>query len=257
MTAALAKELDLQVDYNKRLHRRNLEPQWRPAAAQRPHQLITIGGASVDRKRGSDARTWTIDFLPPGDLQRMRTRPLDESHRGGDVHEQPRRRGAGARRHRRTPIGGPRRPAGRSGFRRRDQYAGRHLPARRPRQGSRTSVCCAAEPTAQSHTGASQPCGCCSSSKAAKTRRPHCEARLAALEPEPPVPLVRARPAGAATRRCPLRHATTLRARWRGRDYSSEFHYWLAMAHHQLGETSAAEHHLERAQALRHLAQRA
>jgi L-alanine-DL-glutamate epimerase-like enolase superfamily enzyme len=33
-------------------------------------------------------------------------------------------------------------------------------------------------------------------------------------------------------------------------DYSSEFHYWLAVAHFQLGETSAAQRHLESARAL-------
>ena len=33
-------------------------------------------------------------------------------------------------------------------------------------------------------------------------------------------------------------------------DYSSEFHYWLALAHFQLGETREAAHHLERAEAL-------
>jgi tetratricopeptide (TPR) repeat protein len=78
MTAALAKELDLQVDYNSAY----TEETWSRNGAlllRSGHINITIGGRIVDRKRGSDARTWTIDFLPPGDLQGMRTRPLDEA----------------------------------------------------------------------------------------------------------------------------------------------------------------------------------
>ena len=80
--------------------------------------------------------------------------------------------------------------------------------------------------------------------------------RLAALEPEPPYHwFVQGQQ---ALRRGDARAARDFFAREVARaDYSSEFHYWLAVAHFQLGETSAAQHHLERAEALSTLARRA
>jgi len=74
-------------------------------------------------------------------------------------------------------------------------------------------------------------------------------ARLASLEPEPPYHwFVQGQ---AALRRGDARTARDFFAREVARaDYSSEFHYWLAVAHFQLGEQQAAQHHLERAQAL-------
>jgi tetratricopeptide (TPR) repeat protein len=75
------------------------------------------------------------------------------------------------------------------------------------------------------------------------------QVRLAALEPEPPYHwFVQGQQ---ALRRGDARAARDYFAREVARaDYSSEFHYWLAMAHYQLGETDAAERHLERAQVL-------
>ena len=80
--------------------------------------------------------------------------------------------------------------------------------------------------------------------------------RLAALEPEPPYHwFVQGQQ---ALRRGDARTARDLFAREVARaDYSSEFHYWLAVAHYQLGETGAAQHHLERAAVAEHVAQRA
>src|SRR5262249_60685032 len=74
-------------------------------------------------------------------------------------------------------------------------------------------------------------------------------ARLAALEPEPPYHwFVQGQ---AALRRGDARKARDMFAREVARaDYSSEFHYWLPVAHYQPGAPPAAQHHLERAQAL-------
>ncbi|HEY6355606.1 MAG TPA: hypothetical protein VIY30_14045, partial [Burkholderiaceae bacterium] len=73
--------------------------------------------------------------------------------------------------------------------------------------------------------------------------------RLAAVEPEPPYHWFAL--GQQALRRGDARTARDLFAREVARaQYSSEFHYWLAVAHFQLGETSAAQRHLEHAQAL-------
>ena len=74
-------------------------------------------------------------------------------------------------------------------------------------------------------------------------------ARLAALDPESAYHWIAL--GQQALQRGDARAGRDLLAREVARaDYSSEFHYWLAVAHYQLGETRTAQHHLERAQAL-------
>ncbi len=64
MTAALAKELGLQVQYNSAY----TEETWSRSGAlllRSGHINITIGRRFVDRPRGQGSRAWTVDFLPP------------------------------------------------------------------------------------------------------------------------------------------------------------------------------------------------
>ncbi|HET7526073.1 MAG TPA: tetratricopeptide repeat protein, partial [Burkholderiaceae bacterium] len=78
MTAALAKEIGLQVEYNSAF----TEETWSRNGAlllRSGHINITIGKHIVDQPRGTDRRRWTIDFLPAGELQGLRVRPLEES----------------------------------------------------------------------------------------------------------------------------------------------------------------------------------
>jgi len=74
-------------------------------------------------------------------------------------------------------------------------------------------------------------------------------ARLAALEPEPPYHwFVQGQ---LALRRGDARTARDFFAREVARaDYSSEFHFWLALAQYQLGDIEAAQRSLEKATSL-------
>ena len=85
--------------------------------------------------------------------------------------------------------------------------------------------------------------------RGAMPRPRYCAARLAALEPEPPYHwFVQGQ---LALRRGDARTARDFFAREVARaDYSSEFHYWLALAQYQLGETEAAQRNLESAESL-------
>ena len=94
MTAALAKELGLEVEF----HSAYADETWSRSGTlllRSGHINITIGRRTIDRPRGEDPRYWIIDFLPQGELRGLRTERAGRSHGGGDVHEQPRRRGAG------------------------------------------------------------------------------------------------------------------------------------------------------------------
>ncbi|HSW27079.1 MAG TPA: hypothetical protein VLJ62_30265, partial [Burkholderiaceae bacterium] len=77
MTAALAKELGLQVQYNSAY----TEETWSRSGAlllRSGHINITIGRRFVDRPRGG-SRAWTVDFLSAGELQGLRVRALEEA----------------------------------------------------------------------------------------------------------------------------------------------------------------------------------
>jgi tetratricopeptide (TPR) repeat protein len=78
MTAALAKELGLQVEYNSAF----TEETWSRQGAlllRSGHINITLGKRMIDRPRGQDSRVWTIDFLPAGELQGLRVKPIEEA----------------------------------------------------------------------------------------------------------------------------------------------------------------------------------
>jgi len=247
MTAALAKELDLQVQYNSAF----TEETWGRNGSlllRSGHINVTIGGRIVDRKRGADSRSWTIDFLPAGELQGLRTRPLGEAtvvamfmnNRAAEALARDAtdeaywwaRAGLLAD----PDFAGVINTLGviyqRGGHAKAAERVFGELLSRQP-----------------DHTQALHNLALLLEQQGRKDEASVLQARLAALEPEPPYHwFVQGQQ---ALRRGDARAARDYFAREVARaDYSSEFHYWLAMAHYQLGETSAAERHLERAQAL-------
>ena len=78
MTAALAKELGLEVEF----HSAYADETWSRSGTlllRSGHINITIGRRTIDRARGEDPRYWTIDFLPQGELRGLRTERLQEA----------------------------------------------------------------------------------------------------------------------------------------------------------------------------------
>jgi Flp pilus assembly protein TadD len=78
MTAALAKELNLNVTYNRAV----LEETWSRAGDYyflNGHLNITLGRRLIDEQYRYDAEQWVmIDFLPPSELVGLRTVMVDE-----------------------------------------------------------------------------------------------------------------------------------------------------------------------------------
>ncbi|HEX6018167.1 MAG TPA: tetratricopeptide repeat protein [Burkholderiaceae bacterium] len=247
MTAALAKELDLQVEYNSA----TIDETWSRAGSlllRSGHINITIGRRLVDRPRGQDGRSWTVDFLPPGDLQGLRVRPIDEAtvvamfmnNRAAEALA----RDANAEAYwwaRAGLLADPGFDAvantlgvvyQRSGHIDAAAVVFDELLRRRPKHLQ------ALNNLALLYEQQGQP------ERAAPLRE-----RLARLEPEPPYHWF-------ALGQQALRHGDARAARdffareVRRADYSSEFHFWLAIAHFQLGETELAQHELERARSL-------
>jgi hypothetical protein len=78
MTAALAKELGLDVEF----HTAYADETWSRSGTlllRSGHINITLGRRTVDRARGEDPSRWTIDFLPQDDLRGLRTARLKEA----------------------------------------------------------------------------------------------------------------------------------------------------------------------------------
>lgn len=78
MTAALARALDLEIDYrvaeiDDSVSRRG------HLVVMSGHVNITLGRRLLERGSGGDDRALTIDFLPPAELQGLRTRRIDEA----------------------------------------------------------------------------------------------------------------------------------------------------------------------------------
>jgi tetratricopeptide (TPR) repeat protein len=247
MTAALAKELGLEVEYNSAY----TEETWSRNGAlllRSGHINITIGRRLVDRPRGQDARSWTIDFLPAGELQGLRVRPLEEAT---VVAMFMNNRAAEALAREATDeaywwareglLADPGFAAvvntlgviyQRSGHADEAERVFGELLRRTP-----------------DHVQALHNLASLLEQQDRTVEARPLRTRLAALEPEPPYHWFEL--GQQALRRGDARTARDLFAREVDRaDYSSEFHYWLAVAHFQLGETSAAQHHLERAEAL-------
>jgi tetratricopeptide (TPR) repeat protein len=77
MTAALAKELDLQVTYQSAL----LEETWSRSGnlyLRSGHVNITLGPRFAQPRVHGGEGALTIDFLPPEEISGMRTRPISE-----------------------------------------------------------------------------------------------------------------------------------------------------------------------------------
>lgn len=77
MTAALAKELDLQVTYQSAL----LEETWSRSGnlyLRSGHVNITLGPRFAEPRIHGGAGALTIDFLPPEEISGLRTRPISE-----------------------------------------------------------------------------------------------------------------------------------------------------------------------------------
>jgi tetratricopeptide (TPR) repeat protein len=247
MTAALAKELDLQVEYNSAY----TDETWSRNGTlllRSGHINITIGRRFLDRPRGQDSRSWTVDFLPPGELQGLRVRTLDEAT---VVAMFMNNRAAEALARDATDEAYWWARAGlladpgfaavvntlgviyqRSGHADAAERVFGELLRRQP-----------------DHTQALHNLALLLEQQGRPSESLPLRARLAALEPEPPYHWFTL--GQQALQRGDARAARDLFAREVARaDYSSEFHYWLAVAHFQLGETSAAQHHLARAEAL-------
>jgi len=247
MTAALAKELGLQVEYNSAY----AEQAWSRNGGlllRSGHINVTIGRRFVDRPRGQGVRTWTVDFLPADELRGLPVRSLDEAtvvamfmnNRAAEalardaideaywwaregVLADPGFSGAintlGVIYQRSGHAAAAERVFGELLRRQPDQAEALHNLAMLLEQQGRRA-------------------------EAAPLR-----ARLAALEPEPAYHWFAL--GQQALQRGDVRTARDLFAREVARaDYSGEFHYWLAVTQYQLGETGAAQHHLERALAL-------
>jgi tetratricopeptide (TPR) repeat protein len=247
MTAALAKELDLQIEYSSAF----TDEVWSRSGAllmRSGHINVTLGKRLIERERGEDRRSWTIDFLPPGELRGLRTRPLAEqtvvamfmNNRAAealarDANDEAywwAREGLLAD----PGFSGVINTLGviyqRSGHAAAAEQVFAELLKRQPNH------------TQALHNMAllMQQLGRHADEQAYRTR-------LAALEPEPPYHWFVL--GQQALRRGDARAARDLFAREVARaDYSSEFHFWLALAHYQLGETRDAQHHLQRAEAL-------
>jgi Tfp pilus assembly protein PilF len=247
MTAALAKELDLEVQYNGAY----TEETWSRSGAlllRSSHINITIGRHYADRSRGQDLRSWTVDFLPPDELSGLRLRPLNEAtvvamFMNNRAAEALARDATGeaywwAREGVLVDPGfvGVLNTLGviyqRSGHAEAAEQVFRELLKQQP-----------------DHTQALHNYALLLEQQRRPDEASSLRQRLAVLEPEPPYHWFTQ--GQQALRRGDARAARDHFAREVARaDYSSEFHYWLAVAHHQLGETAAAQHHLERAAAL-------
>ena len=246
MTAALAKELGLQVEYNSAY----TEETWSRNGSlllRSGHINVTIGRRQVDRGRSVDA-DWTIDFLPAGELQGLRLRPLREktvlamfmNNRAAEALA----RDATAEAYwwaRAGLLADPDFPAVINTLGVVYQRAGQDDAAARV-----FAELLRRQPT---HTQALNNLALLYEQQGKAEQAAPLRARLATLEPEPPYHWFKL--GQMALRQGDARAARDFFAREVQRaDYSSEFHFWLAIAHHRLGETGAAQQHLERAQAL-------
>ena len=228
MTAALAKELGLQVEYNSAF----TEETWSRQGAlllRSGHINITLGKRMIDRPRGQDSRVWTIDFLPAGELQGLRVKPIEEATVVA-MFMNNRAAEALARDEAEQAYWWAR-----AGMLADPGFTGvvNTLGVVYQRSGHADAAVQVFRELLRSQPNHTQALN-----------------NLALLlEPEPPYHwFVQGQ---AALRRGDARTARDFFAREVARaDYSSEFHYWLAVAHFQLGEQQAAQHHLERAQAL-------
>ncbi len=247
MTAALAKELGLQVEFNSAF----ADETWSRSGSlllRSGHINITLGQRTIDRPRGEDAQHWTIDFLPQGELRGLRTRQLSEAT---VVAMFMNNRAAEA--------------LARDAFDEAYWWAREGLIAdpafpgvlntlgviyqRRGHAADAERVYTALLRRQPQHVQALHNLVQLLQSQGRHAEASPLATRLATLEPEPPYHwFVQGQ---LALRRGDARTARDLFAKEVARaDYSSEFHYWLALAQYQLGEVDAAQRNLEKAEAL-------
>lgn len=247
MTAALAKELGLEVEF----HSAYADETWSRSGTlllRSGHINITIGRRTIDRPRGEDPRYWVIDFLPQGELRGLRTERLDEAtvvamfmnNRAAEALSREAfdeaywwaREGLIAD----PSFAGVLNTLGvvyqRSGRPADAERVYNELLHRQPNQ-----------------TQALHNLAQLLQSQGRNAEAERMAARLAALEPEPPYHwFVQGQ---LALRRGDARTARDFFAKEVARaDYSSEFHYWLALAQYQLGDLDAAQRNLQKAETL-------
>jgi tetratricopeptide (TPR) repeat protein len=247
MTAALAKELNLEVEFQSAY----TDETWSRSGSlllRSGHINITLSKRFIDRNRGEDGRNWTIDFLPQGELGALRSAPLKEAT---VVAMFMNNRAAEAMARDATDEAYW---WAREGLLADPSYLGvlNTLGVVYQRAGRASDAEAVFNEVLRRQPTHAQ--GLHNLVQLLEQQGRHAEAkpvaaRLAAVEPEPPYHwFVQGQQ---ALRRGDARTARDFFAREVARaDYSSEFHFWLALAHYQLGEADAAQHHLQRAEAL-------
>ena len=247
MTAALAKELGLDVEF----HSAYADETWSRSGTlllRSGHINITIGRRTIDRPRGEDPRYWIIDFLPQGELRGLRTERVEEAT---VVAMFMNNRAAEA--------------LSREAFDEAYWWAREGVMADPSFVGvlntlgvvyQRTGRPADAERvyTELLRRQPNQTQGLHNLAQLLQSQGRDAEAkvfaaRLAALEPEPPYHwFVQGQ---LALRRGDAQTARDFFAKEVARaDYSSEFHYWLALAQYQLGDLDAAHRNLQKAEML-------
>ena len=245
MTAAFARELGLQVRYQSAY----LEEIWSRKGSlllKSGHVNITLGRRLADHGVNPLPYSLTIDFLP----QDESAQPEDDRDPGvagrRDVHEQPVGRGAGAgaarRRVRLGARGGPRR----SFVSRRAEHTRRRLSAPR-RARARRAPCSSTcwrpnrRTPARSRTWPKSRIAPAATSEAARLR-----ARLAQVEPEPPLHFFNLGMTAMQSEdfRAARDHFAKEAARG---EATADVHFWLGVAHYRLGDIERAARELSRA----------
>jgi tetratricopeptide (TPR) repeat protein len=247
MTSALAKELGLQVEYNSAF----AEETWSRSGAlllRSGHINITLGQRMVDRYSREDPRSWTVDFLPAGELRGLRTHSIGEAT---VVAMFMNNRAAEALAREATDEAYW---WAREGLEADPGFLGvlntlGVVYQRSGRDAAAEQVFVELLRRDPKHTQALNNLVHLLEQQGRRAEAQPLAARLAALEPEPPYHwFVQGQ---LAMRRGDARAAREMFAREVARaDYSSEFHFWLALAHFQLGQADAAQQHLQRAEAL-------
>jgi tetratricopeptide (TPR) repeat protein len=243
MTAAFAKEIGLQIEYQSAY----TDETWSRSGElyfRSGHVNITLGRRLTDLgARSGDTTHWTVDFLPRGELRGLRTRVIDEAEvvamyynnraaellaagRVGDAYWWARA----------AIAADPRFLAGYNTLG--VVYQRRGLPAQAER------VFATVIERDPGHTRAMHNLVQVLGDLGRNGERDALAARLVRLEPDPPYRFFEL--GQRAWRNGDYRAARDWFAKEVARaDYSHEFHFWLAVAHYQLGEIDDARRHLQ------------